>query len=269
MTVDVLQLTDTHLRGTAAPLLPPVEFSDAVALLTGRSADELAASVVTAALERRAGRLFDVALHTGDIADPVSDSGYDDARALLRSAGHTVLATPGNHDSPEGFVRVLGGSAQPLTVHHDVGAWRVVLISSAQPPHSAGHYQTEALEAVASAVDVDRPVALATHHPPVSPCSDPECCTANAWSLLDIIDRHSNVKMVLSGHLHVADEITRRGVNYYVSPSTALQLRHIHPLPDNNHAATDVGARVLRLHDDGTHDTHIEWLGDGPSSDAG
>ena len=262
MAVDLLHLTDTHLRGPEPARTPPEDFSDAVAMLTGRSTDDLAAAVVDAAVQAH-GRRFDVVLHTGDVVDLPTPAGYDRARQLLADAGGHVMVTPGNHDDPTGFRRLIDGD-QPPTISHDIGAWRIVLIDSADPPASAGRYDLDALDALDDALRTDRPVLIGMHHPPISPCSDPECCTSNAWLLLEVIDRHPNVAAVLAGHLHVVDAVTRNGVPYYVSPSTALQLRHHHPLPEHNAAATAVGARVVRLHDDGSHQTHIAWLDDFP-----
>jgi len=67
------------------------------------------------------------------------------------------------------------------------------------------------------------------------------------------------VRGVLSGHLHLADEVERRDVRYLLGPSTCIQLRHHHPLPEHNRAPTAVGARLLRLHADGRLESELMW----------
>jgi Icc protein len=81
----------------------------------------------------------------------------------------------------------------------------------------------------------------------------------NSYDLLALLDRHSNVRGVVSGHLHLADEVTRRQVHYLLAPSTCIQLRHRHPLSANNRVATPVGARLIDLHPDGRIESEMAW----------
>jgi Icc protein len=106
-------------------------------------------------------------------------------------------------------------------------------------------------------------VLIGLHHPPVNVCADPACQLDEATEVLDAIRRHPAVRAVVSGHLHHAEELERHGVAYLLSPSTCLQLRHVHPLPDHNTAATPVGARMLDLGDDGSVRTRVIWAGPG------
>ena len=77
------------------------------------------------------------------------------------------------------------------------------------------------------------------------------------------------VRAVASGHTHVADDQEHDGIAFLLSPSTCLQLRHDHPLPEHNQERTAIGARVIDLHDDGTVSSQLIWAADPEERRAG
>ncbi len=252
----ILQLTDSHLM-QRAPEIPPREFSDAVHLLTGRSSTEATQAVCDAALAL--SQAVDLVIHTGDLVDELTADAYAAAKAQLDQFGVPVLATPGNHDDPDLLAATFGDRVAITAAAHDIGAWRVVITSSFDPGAHSGTFSDATLTALTDQIDCDRHVLIGTHHPPLSPCTDHECINIRGAEFLLAVDERPNVKAVVAGHLHLEDDITRRGVHHFVTPSSALQLRHVHPLPDNNSEPTQAGARILDLHDDGTITTEVLW----------
>lgn len=256
----VLQLTDTHLQPASREDDPLVDVAAATHCFTGDSTVERAGSVLAAAMTTGGGAPFDLVLHTGDLTETGGEDGCAAGAALLDEVAAPCLVAPGNHDSLPELVAALGDRVAATVRHHDIGRWRVIACNSARHGVHHGMIGDDSLAALDRLLDCDLPVVVACHHPPLSPCGDPACGLVDAWELLELLDRHPNVRAVVSGHLHLADEIERAGVRYLLSPATSLQLRHRHPLPDSNRTATPAGARILHLHDDGTLDTDLVWV---------
>ncbi len=252
----VLHLTDSHLL-TRPPAAPPREFGDAVHLLSGRTPAEAADAVCDTA--EQLDPTIDLVIHTGDMTDDDGIEGYRATEALLARFDAPSLVTAGNHDDPNLVEAVFGQAAALTTRSVDVDGWRVILASSWRRGHHSGTFGDDTLTELARLLEFDGPVLIGTHHPPLTPCSHPDCINERSAEFLALIDRAENVRAVVAGHLHLADEIVRRGVRHFVSPSTALQLRHIHPLESNNNDATPGGARIIDLHSDGTLATELIW----------
>jgi Icc protein len=170
------------------------------------------------------------------------------------------LATPGNHDDPGLLAGAFATGADPACWSSDVGAWRIVLLSSAHHGSQGGAFGAAALAGLERELATDRPVLVATHHPPRSWCPDPDCVVEDADAFAALVGGRGNVVAVVSGHLHLAAEAVHDGVTYLSGPSTCLQLDHVHPLPDHNHAATPIGARAIELRDDGSLHWELRWL---------
>ena len=256
----VLQLTDTHLRPASREDDPPIDVAAATHCFTGESTVDRAAAVVAAALGRCGRHRLDLVLHTGDLTESGGEEGCAAGAVLLDKLGAPYLVAPGNHDCLTELEAGLGDRVASTVRHHDIGRWRVIVCNTARQGEHQGVFPAETLAELDELLACGRPVLLGCHHPPLSPCGDPTCVVANSWELLDVLDRHGNVRAVVSGHLHLADEIERAGVRYLLSPATSLQLRHRHPLADSNKGATPAGARLLHLHDDGSVGTELVWV---------
>ena len=254
----VLHLTDTHVVAVEEAGPDPASFAGAVALVQGRTTTELLRLVLDALSEE--GVEPDVLFHTGDAVDDGEPSSYAVLRAELARAGAPRLAmVPGNHDRGDEMAAAFGYEPQVVRTV-DLGSWQLVGVDTARFHRAHGVLDPDALAALDDALGrCTGHVLLGLHHPPISTCAAPQCQLVPADDVLAVLDRHPQVRAVLSGHLHDEHEIERRGVRYLLSPSTCIQLRHEHPLDLHNRAATPVGARVLDLHDDGRVDGRIVW----------
>lgn len=250
----VLHLTDTHLNRRARTASPPVSLADAVAALSGRTTDEALEHVLTKSRERP----VDLILHTGDLIDDETAEAYRHAFEQLERLDLPVLICAGNHDVPTLLAQETRKRGWPGR-HVDVGVWRILTLNTNGGAHG-GHLAGSELEALHNlGSEWDGPVLLGLHHPPVSTCDHPDCVLANASELLDVIDGLGNVAAVASGHLHAASEAERSGVKYLLGPSTCLQLRHVHPLPEHNREGTQGGAQWINLFPSGEVRSSIFW----------
>lgn len=123
----------------------------------------------------------------------------------------------------------------------DHGGWRIVVLDSTHP-HPREDYtgrlddaQREWLQGLLAATPPTTPVCIVSHIPIVSACAplyfgappderrqqliDTVLVHTDATLLEDLFLRHSNVKLALSGHLHMEEAITYRGVTYLCNGS--------------------------------------------------
>ncbi len=256
--IRVLHLTDTHVVAAEDLARPPSTFAGAVAAVQGRSTSDLLRLVLDAVTTD--GFDPDVVLHTGDAADDGEPASYVRLRELLGAIDAPVLAVAGNHDRADQLAVALG--QEPDAVRStDLDGWRLVLLDTSIYDRDHGEVLPDALEAFEQAIaTAPGAVLVGLHHPPISACDEPSCQLRQADAVLAILDRDPNVRAVVSGHLHVTDDIHRNGVDYLLSPSSCLQLHHHHPLREHNTTPTPVGARLLELHDDGRVSSRLLWV---------
>ncbi len=257
--IRVLHLTDTHVVAAEELTDPPQSFAGAVARIQGRSTTESLRLVLDAvAIE---GFEPDLLLHTGDAADDGEPASYVVLREELDTIGaaHTVVVA-GNHDRADELGAAFDQSAATVRTA-DLDEWQVVVVDTSAFGRDHGDVSDVALVALDDALGAaSGHVLIGLHHPPVNVCPDPSCALRSADAVLGVLDRHPNVRAVVSGHLHVVDDLERNGVAYLLSPSTCLQLQHEHPLREHNRQPSPVGARLLELQDDGRVDSRLLWV---------
>jgi len=198
-------------------------------------------------------------IHTGDMVDTPSRASYDTGADLLRSFNAPVMSCPGNHDLRDLMSSTLGATVGDQLQVRDIGGWRIILLRSAEYGRQAGRFGHATLELLSESLRCNLNVLLGMHHPPLSPCNHADCINEHASRILDLIDDHHNVAAVVSGHLHMAEEMERHGVSYLLGPSTAFQVRHVHPLREHNTEPTPAGARIIDLGADGSLSTTLVW----------
>jgi Icc protein len=192
---------------------------------------------------------------TGDIADDGAAEAYHLADELTRARAARRCFLPGNHDDPDTLSAVLGQVQDlrmvPLSEH-----WVLASVNSQWVGQEAGRIQEATLARLRDELArVDVHVALCLHHPPISPCTQPECTLVDSDRLLGVV-RGSSVRVVLSGHLHQRFEVCDDGISFLGAPSTLNQLCH-----GGDPHYTDTGeppaARLVELHDDGGVDHEV------------
>jgi len=213
--VRVLQITDTHLVGDPA----------------GRQRGLVVLDSLRAVLSQALREPTDLILLTGDIVhdDP---QGY----AMLREVFDTdipVLCVPGNHDVPQAMRDILGVAPFRIGGHHDLGAWRLVMLDSQQPGQVGGRLNNAELQRLDEALrSAPRQHALVVlHHPPIA--------MGSTWLDDARQGRHSSVPLM-------------------ATPSTCVQFRP--KVPNFDIDERPPGYRRLTLHEGGHIETTVGWL---------
>ena len=185
----------------------------------------------------------DVLLLTGDIADDGSADAYERVAQAVAVLGVPVLATAGNHDDPAGVAKILGA-----TDELSIGSWRVLLVDSSIPKTEWGCLDLPAL-LQRLGPDDGLPTLLALHHPPITTSTHPWMRLEGAAELVDALTARSDVRVVVSGHLHEAFNAMLGGVSYIGCSSSFYSIKHRNEqfILDQGH----VGALVLSLASDG------------------
>lgn len=248
-TVRLIQFTDLHLYGDES----------------GRLRGVATLASLSAALEhaRRGPWPPDALLITGDLVqdDP---TGYAHLWRLFGSLRFPVLCLPGNHDDPHAMRRELSRAPFVADGHIDLGLWRIVLLDSVVPGCAGGALSEASLTALDTilAHAGNRHVLVCLHHHPVPMESRwlDQVGLTNPGEFLSVIDRHSNVRGIVWGHVHQSYDALRNGVRLLATPSTCAQF-----LPSVEQFALDElppGYRTLELKPDGSIVTEITWVGE-------
>ncbi len=248
--IDVVQISDCHLYG------------DREAGLYGLNSHRALSEVVA----RAARRQPDLALLTGDLVHDESEAGYRLLAESLAPLDAPRLCIPGNHDDLALMRRVLAGNGG-CDGEFLLGGWLFVMLDSQVAGEVGGRLAPDQLDRLdrALARHKGHHAVVALHHQPVAVGSRwlDAIGLGNAEELFTVLDRHTNVRALLWGHVHQVFEGERRGVRLLSAPATCIQFR---PASDEFALDTEAtpGYRWLRLHHDGTVESGIERLAEMP-----
>ncbi|HEV7433235.1 MAG TPA: phosphodiesterase [Steroidobacteraceae bacterium] len=240
----LLQLSDSHLFGPAEGALRGV--------VTRRSLE-------TVLRHARAHHWnAEAILLTGDLVND-DPGGYAAVRDLLGPLGKPVWCLPGNHDDVAIMRAELDQPPFAVGGHHDLGAWRIVMLDSCVPGKPYGELsgvELGRLEAALASAG-DRQVLIGLHHHPVPMGSRwiDSVALKNPEDFFALTDRYAQVRAVLWGHVHQSHDSRRKGVRLLGTPSTCAQF-----LPHSDYFAIDSAPpayRRLTLRADGTIDTEV------------
>ncbi|WP_394560604.1 3',5'-cyclic-AMP phosphodiesterase [Aquipseudomonas alcaligenes] len=201
---------------------------------------------------------IDLILATGDLSQDGSVASYQRFRELTACFDSAARWFPGNHDELPAMHQVCADSdlLQPVV---DLGGWRIILLDSSIPGAVPGYLADDQLELLERALSEapERHHLVCFHHHPVSiGCKWMEPIgIRNPDALFAVLERHSQVKAVLWGHVHQEFDQQRGGIRLLASPSTCVQFA-----PGSEEFQVDTSApgyRWLRLHADGRLETGV------------
>ena len=247
-TVKITQITDLHLGSDTSETLGGITTFDSF-------------QSVLQAVERR-GRGDNLLLLTGDLAGDCQPQAYQRLNRTLVDADKQAIWLPGNHDCLETMKSNL--SNYPHCRTHCAGNWGILLLDSSQPNSPGGHFSDQELVRAQQGLEqlAGKPVLVAMHHSPVpvgSAWIDSQQID-NQQRLYEILQGHSNVKAVVTGHVHQHHDSLWGEIPVYSAPSSCVQFeKH-----SEDFALADLppGYRWLDLHEDGTVSTDVEFLSD-------
>lgn len=200
------------------------------------------------AIELARRHQLDVVMLTGDIADDASPEAYRRTKAMIDELGSPIIAVPGNHDRTDTVADAFG-QVRDMTVAN----WRIVGLDTTIAGREHGRVDCETAMAILGP-DTGQPTVLAMHHPPITTSTHPWFQLEGVTKFVTALSQRSDVRCVVSGHLHQAFHVNLGAITYIGCSSTWYSLSHhgdIYELDDGH-----VGALVIHLHHDGTFDWH-------------
>lgn len=200
---------------------------------------------------------IDLLLTTGDIAQQAATETYQRFLACIGQIDAPHFSTPGNHDLDQFYQASMNMNQLPCEII--IGNWCCILLDSTVDYEIAGSFSPSTLKYLTQALQRqhDKYILIALHHNPIA-----VGCTwldqhmlKTCQAFFDIIESHSNVRLVIHGHVHQDFEQIRQGVLYLATPSTSLQFK-----PNSEKFTLDTqnpGYRWLDLYADGRMETGI------------
>lgn len=247
----LVQLTDPHL------------FADPQGRLLGMTTRRSFEAVLELALVQASP--IDALVLTGDLVHDASAQGYRALRDLLDRIGLPYFCIPGNHDSPELMVDLLGPAVVGPVDLRRLESWNLVFLDSTEPGREGGNLGQTRLAALADLLAKDAPPTLVfLHHQPVPVNSRwiDTMAVLDGPALIGLCHRHPHVKAIVCGHIHQEFALRHHGFGIFGTPSTCFQFA-----PEQDDFAIDPippGYRELRLYPDGDIQTAVIRLIDYP-----
>lgn len=244
-----LQITDTHVTGAPGMRVRGVETAETLERVLAHAA--------------RRHPDPDAVLLTGDLVHDDA-GGYAVLRRILGGLRAPVHCLPGNHDERAALRRELAG---PPFVHEFAmrrRRWLAVMLDSTVPGHDHGELAATELANLDAALAQHRDAhaLVCLHHHPVPHGSAwlDALMTRNADALFAVLDRHANVRGLAWGHTHQPKDGMRGAVRLMGTPSTCMQFAQ--DSPEFSVDQRPPAYRWMRLGDDGSLETGIEWVND-------
>jgi len=245
MVLQIIQITDFHL------------FADKQGMLKGVNTLNSLSAVVRDCRHRRPAA--DLVLVTGDASHDGSAASYRRCRDMLADLSAPVMFIPGNHDNTTVMQQQLPGGNISARRCAQIGGWNIILLDTVMHGEEGGFLAVDELAFLDEMLQnwPDFPALIALHHPPVAIGSRwiDAIGLANAEELLDVLDRHAQVRGVMFGHIHQAFARQSNSLRLMGTPSTCIQFK-----PECDAFAlddADPGYRFLRLYPDGRIETEI------------
>jgi Icc protein len=251
----ILQISDTHLFGELDGSLAGMN--------TENSLQQVLQLVHDAVLP------VDLVLATGDLVHDVSETGYRRFQNYLMELDAPVYYLPGNHDDLAAMDRYLANDRISMPSAGKQGDWVFVMLDSSIPNSAKGHLAESELEKLETALQShpDAHIVVCLHHQPL-PVGSAWLDTMelnNGDDFFSILDRHSNVRAVIWGHIHQVFEGERNGVQLLGVPSTCIQFTPNHDAFQID--TTPPGIRWLALLPNGEIRTGVERIAVSPMVD--
>jgi len=256
--IDILQITDIHFREQVEGTIYGVETQILFEKTLAQIKQELVGDK----------REIDVLLATGDISQDGSAASYQRFHQFLKGLDSPCYYLQGNHDYVQPMIDEFGEAqvAPCVVAEKDMkgSPWKIVLINSSVEDQVGGHFGKEQLtylESTLKACD-DSPVLLCFHHHPmlINCAWLDQQVIDDADEFFKVIDKFTNLKLCIYGHVHQDRLTERKGVPFYATPSTCAQFK-----PEMDDFALDEKApayRWIRCFNDGRFETEVRRLKD-------
>ena len=224
-TVNVLQLTDLHL------------YADTNKTIAGRNCQKDFSDCLAQALSEDIR--CDLILLTGDLVNEINPAIYERIFAQLSATNIAFACIAGNHDVtderyPERAFeqrQLVAQTPDPrLLTHHCILAedWQILLIDSSIPGEVSGQLPIHTQKWLTHQLSQNlAPTMVVLHHhllPVHSQWIDAHM-TKNATHIWQLLQSFTQIKVVVSGHVHQAFYAHYQGIDFYTTPSTCYQFK--------------------------------------------
>ena len=177
----------------------------------------------------------DVLLATGDLVDKGAPEEYARLRDILAPIDLPLYVIPGNHDNRDEIQRAFSDldylSNNENFLHYVIEKWPVRLIGldTLIPGKISGELCHERLNWLSDrlAENTEKPTMIFMHHPPIKSgigAMDRHGFDAGGPEMGAIVEKYSNIKSIVCGHLHRPVTTGWHGTVLSVAPSTAHQM---------------------------------------------
>ena len=241
----IVQISDLHLKAQPSQLW-------------GADVDAGLQAVLTHIQARQPAP--DLILATGDLVGDEPEA-YLRLHPCLERLGVPVYCLPGNHDFPGALSQALHWGRVRRSRYVQMGNWQLVLLDSSFPGTAVGHLASGELALLDTvlATEPKRPTLVALHHHPVPiPGMDwmNTMIVSNHAALWAVLERYTQVRAVVFGHIHAEFSGQRGAVQVLAAPATSMQFHPQTPEPQVDDQPP--GYRWLTLYPDGHLETGIE-----------
>jgi Icc protein len=204
----------------------------------------------------------DAILSTGDLSQDASPESYQYLADYFKSMGLPTFWLAGNHDNPETMELYLSNNKVIAAKQLLIGHWQVILLDSSVKGKVHGYLEDDQLEFLETCLKryPDRHAMVSLHHQPVEIGSKwlDKIGLHNADDLHQVINRYSQVKGVLFGHIHQDFYQVINGIPWIASPSSCVQFT---PKTEGFSAGTEApGYRYLNLYSDGRIESVVQRI---------
>ena len=172
---------------------------------------------------------FSALVLSGDLSNDETEASYRQLAHTLTQFPGKVIYLPGNHDNYEMMQCVFVRAGLPSSRLLELGDWVFIGLNTQLPGKVYGQLAATELQWLDNCLRqyAHKKIVIFTHHHILRvPAFRLDAIRLkNAKALLKIIDAHHNVKAVLNGHIHQANEKLRNGVQYLATPATCIQFK--------------------------------------------
>jgi Icc protein len=243
----LIQLSDTHI------------FNDTSGELLGQNTAK-SFEAVLALLQAQETVSPDMLIITGDLSQDETDGAYRYIAKSLLPFKCPTYWIPGNHDAPDLMQKAFAQTHLKEDKAILWGKWLFILLNTHYPKHVPGllgRTELSRLEYYLSQHPEQHTLIFMHHHPvPAGSKWLDNLGLKNAQDFFDIVDRHSQIRGIICGHIHQVLETQRQGVPILSAPSTSIQFK-----VNSEHFALDnlnPGYRWFELEPNGTFTTGVE-----------
>ena len=174
-------------------------------------------------------------LVTGDISESGSDESYLNAREMFSSLNKTTYWIAGNHDNLKAIHLFNNQKNIKSEKSFTVNGIHFILLNSVAlsingKNRSRGVLSCEELYflKLELAQNVTKRIVVALHHPPIKSGTWKDSrMLENAEDFFEVINKYGNVKLVLYGHQHQANETIIGETKFYSPPAASFQFDKI------------------------------------------